>query len=76
MQNEIYNEDKYDPRSLIDDDNIKERIDDNIPISDLEMNVTIELIQNDELDQIPIQYKEDIKIVILKCLIYYADHEM
>ena len=68
--------DEYDPWSLIDDKDLKEKIEQKDLISDLEMSVAIELIQNDDFDKIPIQFKEDFKIVILKSLLYYADNEM
>ena len=64
---------EIDPRSLI-DDYLLEKIEQKEDISDLEMNVSIELINTDELDQIPIQFKEEFKVLILKALLYYYDN--
>ena len=43
-------------------------------LSELDIDVAIELIKSGEYENIPIQQKEEFKYIILKALFYYSDN--
>lgn len=71
-------DDEYDeeisPDEMIDEET-REKVDKK-EVTNLDMNVAIDLINNDDFDQVPIQFREDFKLIILKALLYYADNVM
>lgn len=66
------NDDEEEERKI--DEEIEEYIRTMDELSELDIDVAIELIKSGEYENIPIQQKEEFKYIILKALFYYSDN--